>query len=309
MARQVVTMIAASLFLGLIGGHRVTLEIPGSNANDAPPLEFRPYLEPAASGERLLRDYVGRLPTALDGCTERACLVGAIASRVQARRGEVLGGGVAPSGDFHDAPPIITVPFLGEDGGRLELTVRRSDTADSAAQRFCSELGAPDFPACQGAMAPFAARALAAHGFYWQVEESRDREAALLPPTLAHRPRLQWLRRRVGCPARAVDVGACFGGWTKLLLEVCPETQVVMVEANPGRVGHLEETANFLNSGARGHRVAAANFLLGSQDREAVSFYQTKVRPLWRIEGLLVLKRFIRWNDYRKNDVPTHFQQ
>ena len=74
---------------------------------------------------------------------------------------------------------------------------------------------------------------------------------------LAHRPRLQWLKQQGvgpagGCPARVLDVGACFGGWTRLLKEVCPRSSVTMVEANPARLPQLADTADFLNAGCSG---------------------------------------------------------
>jgi len=88
-----------------------------------------------------------------------------------------------------------------------------------------------------------------------------------------------------------LDIGACFGGWTKLLREVCPSAQVVMVEANPARHPILNETAEFLNrptarraaasaasSGKpRGVVAVAPAMLLGSQDTAAVPFFQTKL--------------------------------
>jgi hypothetical protein len=118
------------------------------------------------------------------------------------------------------------MPFVaGDDGGRMVLEVRRQDSAASAAARFCAEQAAGQ-AACSTIMENLARQGLRDHGFHWQAQDSPPAAGAGAESggmsQLAHRPRLQWLRQNAGCPTRVVDVGACFGAWTRLLREVCP---------------------------------------------------------------------------------------
>jgi hypothetical protein len=256
--------------------------------DDGPDYEVLPYQEPALSAALLVEQQHARIVpagTTFNGCQadKHLCVTEAVTRCIVAKRREVLGSPEA-------SEPIITLAFTDVDHDlRMTLTIRKGDTARTAAERFCrEEVAGPGRSAaatCAAQVEALAFDALAAHGFLWRDPDGSRAPAAepipkgAAPVATAHRPRLQWLKQHVGCPRRALDVGACFGGWTRLLREVCPNAHVAMVEANPARHPLLADTAAYLNAGPSGGRVhAAPPMLLGARDDLAVPFYQTKAR-------------------------------
>jgi FkbM family methyltransferase len=81
---------------------------------------------------------------------------------------------------------------------------------------------------------------------------------------------LSAMRRRGFSPQRAIDVGAYSGEWTAGLLELFPQTKVLMVEPQAARQEQLRKLM-------RQHAgVELAPVLLGSTAAESVTFYQAE---------------------------------
>jgi len=276
------------LFVARVEAHRITLRLPHDGGDDGgPDYEILPYQEPEVTAALLVEQQHLRIVpagTTFDGCQadDHPCVVEAVTRRVIQKRQESLG-----TPDTSEI--IITKLFTDYDHDlRMNLTIRKGDTAHIAAERFCREEvtgpGRSAAPTCVSQVENLAADALAEHGFLWRDPEGSRAPVAepvprgSAPVATAHKPRLQWLKQHVGCPRRALDVGACFGGWTRILREVCPNVEVSMVEANPSRNQLLSDTAAYLNTGTGGTQVyAAPPMLLGARDDSAVPFYQTKV--------------------------------
>lgn len=279
-------LFTALLLLAGASAHRITLRLPhDSGDDDGPDYEVLPYQEPALSAALLVEQQHARIVPA--GCTfngcqadDRPCVTEAVTRRIVAKRHEALG---PPD----SSETIITLAFTDYDHDlRMTLTIRKGDTALTAAARFCREEvagpGRSAAPTCVSQVEALAFGALADHGFLWRDPDGSRALAEPIPKgaapvATAHRPRLQWLKQHVGCPRRALDVGACFGAWTRLLREVCPDAEVTMVEVNPARHELLADTAADLNAGPGGRVRAAPPTLLGARDDPAVPFYQTKL--------------------------------
>ena len=235
-----------------------------------------PYSDsPRRQADKIMRDHYPELLTGPLGkkCAGNfTCVLSSIEGMIISARRAALG----PSREKHDQ--IINLQFVDESNAKLELGIWRSDTAESAAARFCGSGGVRASEQCNRIMQPVAQDALNHHGFHW-----RDGE----PAVLEHKSRLQALKQRLGgtCPFQILDVGACFGAWTHAFLEVCPEARVLMLEANPSHIPMLEEKARFLNTHAwkapvktaHQNQVSVANVLLGAHDHTSVEFFQTRL--------------------------------
>jgi FkbM family methyltransferase len=79
---------------------------------------------------------------------------------------------------------------------------------------------------------------------------------------------VQHLQARGFEPKTAIDIGAFDGGWSRLARATFPEAAIVMLDGNPQNREQLQQAASeFANARSE---IAA----LGSEDREAVTFYQ-----------------------------------
>lgn len=262
--------------------HRIALNLPLTH-NDTIQIEFGPYSDDVSSiADTIFRDHYRALlssPTSYytQKCPENTvrCVIRDIEERMHRAREAALAKNY-PGNDGGSV--MIRKHFLGEDKGYLELEIQRADTAETAATRFCNSdrIATTSSQQCFSIMKNVAQEALDDHGFRW-----RDGQ----PAVLEHKSRLQWLKQRLGgCPDVMADVGACYGSWTQLFLEVCPETRAVLVEANPSRLPALREKAAFLNQhqwdSARRQQTETAqvqvvNALLGARDETSVPFFQT----------------------------------
>jgi len=70
-------------------------------------------------------------------------------------------------------------------------------------------------------------------------------------------------------PRFTVDVGAFEGDWTKLCRKAFPGTRILMVEAQPGKVGQLQSVASSL-----GGDIGVVAALLGPEDGLDVPFHE-----------------------------------
>jgi hypothetical protein len=192
--------------------------------------------------------------------------------------------------EFLDLPDDLVPP-----GGarRHVFRLRGSDTAASAARRFCDhyartcrasepfeqqqqqhqqeqqqqqQLGA----SCEVFVEARATEILRRHGFEWAAN-------AADPVLLGTEPRLQWLRRLAGCPGLVFDIGAHRGEWTRSFNSVCHHSSIVMVEASRHKMPSLRAVADEINAvNATGAPlVADVNLVLAESESAERVFYSS----------------------------------
>jgi FkbM family methyltransferase len=70
-------------------------------------------------------------------------------------------------------------------------------------------------------------------------------------------------------PRQIIDVGAYHGDWTRMIKEIFPDAEVLMVEAQPNRASYLDGVVASLGRGVR-----YVTTLLGAERRSDVPFYE-----------------------------------
>lgn len=96
------------------------------------------------------------------------------------------------------------------------------------------------------------------------VRRVLDRRAYVSPEKAAY----ERLAARGYRPAAIVDVGAYEGNWTRLARSVFPDAPAIMIEAQEGKVSHLQKVCSDLPGT---HYVSA---LLGGSSSDGVLFYE-----------------------------------